>query len=108
MDYLGVPTPPWMDGQSFKKVLANLPYQPKPKFSMNLSLKGAPPEFLTRSISVIQDNYKLIHYLNIQRDEMYDLQKDPRELHNLVERELEIFSSLKKQLDGILPHNQVK
>lgn len=102
LDYLGVPAPPWMDGQSFKNALTGLPYQPNPKFSMNLSLKGAPPEFLTRSIAVIKDHHKLIHYLNIQRDELYDLQKDPGELHNLVGREPEIFASLKQQLDGIL------
>jgi arylsulfatase A-like enzyme len=108
LDYLGLATPPWMDGQSFYKALKGQPYQPEPKFSMNLCYKNDPPNFLTKTIAIVQDNYKLIYYLNFHRYEMYNLQKDPRELHNIVQREPEIFSALKKQLDGVLQKNLAK
>lgn len=104
LDYLGMAIPPWMDGQSFTKVLISQPYQPKPKFSMNLSYKNDPPNFLTKTAAIIMDNYKLIYYLRFHRYELYNLQKDPHELHNIRQKEPDIFLSLKKELDTIFPH----
>jgi arylsulfatase A-like enzyme len=104
LDFLGIKVPGWMDGTSFKTALDGGHYDPGTKFSMNLTLNMAPPKMLTTSIAAIQGNYKLIEYLSFKRYEMYDLQKDPEENHNLVRvrGELTKFQSLKKQIDELL------
>jgi arylsulfatase A-like enzyme len=103
LDLLGLATPPWMDGQSFKNALANGPYHPNPKFAMNLSLWGDPPSFLTKSAAVIQDDYKLIAYLRFQRYEMYQVSRDPEERHDLTAVEPDKFRSLKRALEQVVP-----
>ena len=102
LDLVGIETPRWMHGKSFKKALDGGPYQPGTKFSMNLTLENSPTNFHSFSIAAIHGDYKLIEYLRVKRYEMYDLKKDPEEEHNLIGQELTKFQSLKEDIDGFL------
>jgi|GEM_PF-244463 arylsulfatase A-like enzyme len=102
LDLLGVETPAWMDGRSVKGALTNPHLDTGAKFTMNLSYWGAPPDFHTKSIAAIKGNYKLIYYLDFQKYELYDFINDPKEEHNLLDQEKEVFLDLKGELDRLL------
>jgi len=102
LDFLGVETPAWMDGRSVKGALDNPGLDTGTKFAMNLSYWGSPADFHTKSIAAIKGNYKLVYYLDFQQYELYDLKDDPKEEHNLLDREREIFLNLKGELERLL------
>ena len=58
---------------------------------------GARPYSAIRS-----GNYRLIHFYEDSRDELYNLAKDPSESQDLSNSEIEIKNSLKKKLDAWL------
>jgi arylsulfatase A-like enzyme len=58
---------------------------------------GARPYSAIRS-----GNYRLIHFYEDNRDELYNLVKDPSESQDLSNSEVELKISLKKKLDAWL------
>jgi len=103
LDFVGLKPLPWMEGRSFKNTLDDTHQETGIKFSMNLSLEGDPPNFKTKSLAAIKDSYKLIYYVKFGKFEMYDLKKDPRELHNMVNEVPEVFSSMKAAISRVSP-----
>lgn len=83
----GIAPPTYMEGRSL------LPYlQPDAAGSAGLADRGPKP----RRYVFAEDNYqimmrskehKLVYYIGQEEGELYDLQTDPHELHNLWERE---------------------
>ena len=59
--------------------------------------------------SVRTDRWKYIRYTDIERmDELYDLQSDPDEIHNLIEDPSvrQIVQEMKAELDSLLAATQ--
>ncbi|GFO63838.1 sulfatase [Geomonas paludis] len=54
------------------------------------------------SIAIVRDGFKLISYLGTGRYELFDLERDPSESANLVEREPARFGALRRELSGTL------
>ena len=99
LDLVDLKPPSWMDGQSVKDLLLGKKFETNPKFIMQLSFQNTPPDFQTFSLGYIKDNYKLIKYLQYNRYELYDLQRDPKEQHSLVQSQPETFLSLKGEME---------
>ncbi len=100
----GQSTPAWVEGVS-------LPFSPseaveRPIFAVEAkeNAKNAPLSIAT--LAVRRGNYKLIHYQGYpgfdDRVELYDLQSDPEELHDLSKRK----PSLVQELQHVLSQNQ--
>jgi arylsulfatase A-like enzyme len=106
MDLLGWPIPPGVQGVSFAPLLRGGDYAPREAIYGEAGLEGRPyaleecsafpegpltPDFTPRNKlggrgrcrSVRTRRFKLVHYLGQPYGELYDLQKDPWELHNL-------------------------
>jgi arylsulfatase A-like enzyme len=103
LDLLGVQPPAWMDGQSLKNAFHAKNDAGGIKLTMNLSFVNDTINFKTRSIGAISGNYELIRYLDMHRDEYYDLKKN-QSLKKLNPAEEKIFSVLGQYLDGIPSH----
>ncbi|NDD71367.1 DUF4976 domain-containing protein, partial [bacterium] len=52
--------------------------------------------------AILSGNYRLIHFYEDSRDELYNLAKDPSESQDLSNSEVELKISLKKKLDAWL------
>ena len=52
--------------------------------------------------AILSGNYRLIHFYEDNRDELYNLAKDPSESQDLSNSEIEIRNTLKKKLDAWL------
>lgn len=84
LDFLGLPIPPWMEGESLKPFLEKGAATGKPKFSMQLDENSVTGNIKKGVIAVILDNYKYIYNLNTQKSELYHLTTDPGESTNLA------------------------
>ena len=84
LDVLGLKIPPWMEGESLKKAMEQLPVRSKPKFSMSVDVFGNGGGFRAGSIAVSHEQCKLVLHLNKKERELFDLSNDPGEQLNLV------------------------
>lgn len=105
LNYLGLPIPEWMDGESFLPALQNGTSSSRPKFTMwfekNRSLNH---KITTGTVAVLENDYKLIYYIKDGRSELYNLRLDPREEYNLIEVETQIAQQLKSIILEKLRH----
>lgn len=84
LEFAGLSIPGWMEGRSLKHMMEGKVFESKPVYSMqfinNRSL-GVP---ITKgTISVWEDDYKLIHYLDDNKTLLFNLASDPHEENNL-------------------------
>jgi arylsulfatase A-like enzyme len=56
--------------------------------------------------SIINDGFKYIYFPDIDREELYDLKRDPGELTNLITLNKEKAARLREQLISIIENNQ--
>lgn len=100
LDFAGVPIPNDMQGQSLKPILEgkNIPWRD----AIYYHYYEFPNEHgVQKHYGIRTNRYKLIHfYKNIDQWELYDLEKDPKEMHNLIHnvKYKPIILNLKKKL----------
>jgi len=110
LDFAGIPTPPYMQGRSFRRILETGKEPPDWKqaayyrYWMHLAHHWNPAHFGIRT-----KRYKLIFYYGCDTKgghrtppgwELYDLQKDPHEVHNVYDDPAyrDVVRTLKAQL----------
>ncbi len=99
----GQPVPEWCEGQVLPTFAAQESTAERTIFAMDSkdSPKHAP---MTRgAFMAINGNYKLVHYLDTKPlpfdDELYDIQKDPEELENLIKTQSATAAELQNQIE---------
>ncbi len=107
LSILGVPAPNWMEGQSLTGIMAGEILPEKPKLAMNFSLMDSSFDFMSKSIAVIKDKYKLICYISYDKCELYNIEEDSGETVNLVDKEKEIYAAMKGELLRVLKDKPV-
>jgi arylsulfatase A-like enzyme len=86
LDYAGVPIPAEMQGESMRRVLAGRtpPDWRRSVYYHYYEYPGSP--LIKRHYGVRTERYKLIRfYYDIEAWELYDLESDPHELHNVYD-----------------------
>jgi arylsulfatase A-like enzyme len=84
LDYAGVDAPAEMQGRSMRRVLAGHPPADWRRSVYYHYYEYPAVHMVKRHYGVRTRRYKLIHfYYDIDAWELYDLEKDPRELHNV-------------------------
>ncbi|HMR85696.1 MAG TPA: sulfatase [Niabella sp.] len=83
LDYAGVKTPADMQGESFRNLAGGKTF--KWRDAIYYTYYEYPSiHMVKRHYGIRTDRYKLIHfYYDIDEWELYDLQKDPQEMHNV-------------------------
>jgi arylsulfatase A-like enzyme len=106
LDIAGAKVPGWMQGISFKPVLLN-----SKALSLHTSLYYRYYEFVKDHsvlphVGVRTAQYKLIYFYTVNEWQLYDLQNDAREKHNLVDSKQHeiILQNLKKELIQLRKH----
>lgn len=95
LELAGVPTPSWMEGRSLVPLMRGGKLPERPAFSMNLARNPGRGHEITKGIiAVWEDDYKLIHYLEREKSLLFNLKKDPYELNNLFDKEIETGRNL--------------
>lgn len=101
LDLAGIPLKPsqHMDGVSLRPALEGNAIAERPLFwhYPHYGNQGGEPSSIIR-----EGDWKLIHYYEDGRDELYNLQADPGEANNVLEQHQEIASRLRGQLDNWL------
>jgi len=84
LDLAGLPVPANIQGESFKDVLTGKKSTAKEALYYHY-YEYPRPHAVKKHYGVRTDRYKLIHFYNdIDEWELFDLQNDPNELHNLI------------------------
>lgn len=91
LDLVGIPVPSWMEGRSLVPLMRGESLPAKPAFSLALEKnfsRGRRP--ITKGIIAVRDgDYKLIHYIEEKKSELFNLKHDPGELNDLFAKEPE-------------------
>ncbi|MES2372258.1 MAG: sulfatase [Bacteroidota bacterium] len=100
LDVAGVKIPASMQGLSLKTVLQD-PAKTLPRNSLYYHFyEYAADHTVLQHIGVRTDRYKLLYFYTVKEWQLFDLQKDPAELNNLVGNRsyLKIMADMKKEL----------
>ena len=82
LDLAGVPAAPEMQGLSFRPLLAGQAYRERDAiYYQYFEYPGW--HMVQRQYGVRDRRYKLIHYYEVAKWELFDLERDPHELHNV-------------------------
>lgn len=84
LDALGMPTPPWADGESLLPFIRDGGRTARPKFSVSLERSSSFAAPARGTVAVIDGDHKLVHYLGSGCEEFYDLAQDPHERRSLA------------------------
>lgn len=102
LDYAGIDVPKDMQGMSFKSLLENnTATQKKWRKAMYYHYYEYPePHRVSPHLGMRTDRYKLILFYAINKWELFDLQIDPKEMHNIIDdlSQKNRILQLKKQL----------
>jgi len=97
LDLVNINIPLWMEGRSLLPLMRGESLPPRPAFSMNFQENRSLGNRITKgSVTVWDGDYKLIHYLGIDKSLLFNLRDDPNELNNIIDRETEIGQRLLK------------
>jgi arylsulfatase A-like enzyme len=83
LDCAGLPTPPDMQGRSMVPILEGRAPADWRKSIYYRYYEFPGPHSVHKQLGVRTDRYKLIHFNELDEWELFDLQKDPRELHSV-------------------------
>ncbi len=90
LDLAGIPAPLWMEGRSLLPLTRGERLPLRTGFSMNFQKNPSRWQQITKgTIAVWEGDYKLIHYLEENRSQLFNLNDDPGELNNLFDEEPE-------------------
>ena len=101
LDLAGIQVPSWMEGRSLIPLMRGKGLPKQPAFSMDFRVNPSKKQVTKGTIAMWEDDYKLIHYLNYNKDMLFNLEKDPDELNNLIDSEPEIG----RRMLGIIKDN---
>lgn len=111
LDYAGVDIPKDMQGKSLKPLLENTIKTDNFRKAIYYHYYDFPAFHMVKKMYGIRTKqYKLIHaYDDVDEWELYDLKKDPHELHNQIKNQeyKDIQIALKKQLEQLQRHYHV-
>jgi arylsulfatase A-like enzyme len=85
LDYCGVPVPPDMQGRSLRPVLEGKAPADWRKSVYYHYYEFPQPHHVHPHYGVRTDRYKLIHYYTVKEWELFDLEKDPREMRSVYD-----------------------
>jgi arylsulfatase A-like enzyme len=90
LDLANIPVPIWMEGRSLAPLMRGEAVSVKPAFSMSFETNFSRGQKITKgTIAVREGDYKLIHYLNNNKSFLFNLDLDPQEIHDFMEKEPE-------------------
>ncbi len=110
LELANIPVPIWMEGRSLVSAMRGETLAQRPAFSMNFEgNRSRGHKITTGSIAVWEGDYKLIHYLEKNESQLFNIRRDPYELNNLFNKEVDkgrsllvlIKENLKKANDNI-------
>jgi len=87
LNLLGLPVPPFMEGESLMLVMSCKVAEYKPKFTLN-------PVGQELIFAVWHKDYKLIYHVENSQKELYNLKEDPNEEINLADKDTEACNLL--------------
>jgi arylsulfatase A-like enzyme len=97
LDLANIPIPSWMEGRSLAPLIRGEKMLSRPAFSMNFEENPSRGHQITKgSVAVWDGDYKLIHYIERKESLLFNLAKDPGELHNIINDSPEIAQRLLK------------
>jgi arylsulfatase A-like enzyme len=103
LDLARIPVPAWMEGRSLTPFIRGETLPNRPAFSMNYEENRSRGHQIERgSIAVWDGDYKLIHYLDRDESLLFNIERDPDERVNLVDREPLISKHLLRLIKGNL------
>ncbi len=95
-DYIGLPVPEWMEGESVLPAIRGDTLLSRPKFSMWLEKNRALNHpIINGTVAVIEGDFKLIYYIKEDRSELYNIRHDPGEENELKDEEPLVAQRLK-------------
>lgn len=105
----GQSVPAWVEGELLPP-FNQASLTDRPVFTVEAKATSRHGTFAQRSVSVVQDRYKLVHYVGYQEAEnvreLYDMETDSAELVNLIDREPGIAAQLGITIDEHLRNAQ--
>jgi arylsulfatase A-like enzyme len=90
LDIADISVPSWMEGRSLLPLMHGNSLPQRPVFSMTLMRNPSQHQITNGTIAVWEGDYKLIHYIDKRISLLYNLRKDPDELNNIFDREVEV------------------
>ncbi|MDP9230943.1 MAG: DUF4976 domain-containing protein, partial [Bacteroidota bacterium] len=100
LDLAGVKIPEWMQGISLVQLLTGK-QKSYPRTNLYYHYYEYPADHtVLPHLGIRGQRYKLIYFYTVNEWELYDLQKDPNEQHNLANSQAHqaIFNKMKKEL----------
>ena len=98
----GQSVPSWAQGEVLAPFNAS-PSADRPVFTVEAKNTNRNGKLSRRSVSVVQDRYKLVHYAGYEEAddvrELYDMEADSAELNNLIDRHPDIAAQLIAAID---------
>jgi arylsulfatase A-like enzyme len=94
VDLANISVPSWMEGRSLVPRLVGKDLPSRPVFSMSFERNPSKGRIEKGAIAVTVENYKLIHYLELNRSFLFDLENDPGEMINIMNENPEIGNRL--------------
>lgn len=87
LEFLGLPVPPGMQGESLVPAIFNGTESSRPKYSVSIKENSIWGKFKKGSAAVIKEKYKYIYNIGNDTGELYDLADDPRESRDVSKQE---------------------
>ncbi len=96
LDLANIQVPSWMEGRSLLPLMRGEKLPLRPAFSMALQTNSnREGELINRgTFAVWEGDYKLIHYLDMEKNMLFNLSRDPDEMQNLFQLQPEVSQRL--------------